>query len=60
MKFSEQVRHDLRVAMTGIKQKDVAKHMKVSDAFISQLLNDKKNLTIRTVDRMYEAIEACK
>lgn len=44
----------------GIDQRELARRMKVSEARVSQMLRTDSNMTLRTVDRILNAIAAFK
>ena len=44
------------IERTGIARQEVARRMGVSKARVSQMINQRKNVTLRTMIRIYDAL----
>lgn len=58
MKFSQRVMTQIRDTMhaKNISQRELADALRMSDASVSQMLNERSNLTLKTVDRIHAAM----
>lgn len=54
MTFQEQTLSMIRtaIALAGVSQRQLAKRINVSESRLSQMLNEKSNLTLNTVDKI--------
>lgn len=60
MKLSDQIHNEILSALylSGLSQKQLGKLIGVGEPRISQILSGKRNITLKTADRILEALEA--